>query len=420
MARGVFRVSTIPWHFRLNENMIQLIEKEAQYLVKKFGTPLVVYDEKKITERVELVQKSFACDNFKLLYAIKANSNISISRVLKNLGCKVDASSPGDAFLAQEAGFKSEDIYATGPNWTNEDLEYFIENKISLDLDSVSQVRRYGQLNSGAEIGIRINPGFGNGLKKDILAGGKNSKLGIALPDLNVVRQEAEKYGLKIVGLHAHIGSSCFAVEPFVKSVKLLLSLVKDFDSIKFINIGGGYGIGFGENKRDFNITKFGGIVSKLMEKYNQEAVQKIELRTEIGEFIMWPVACAVSVVNSIKFNGQKKFVGVDINSSHIPTPQLYDSYHRIETFSQRKKEKVYIAGNLCQAGDLLAKERLVNGLVEGDIVIIQNAGAYCISRSSHFNSRLRPTEILKNKAGKFSVIRKEKLEDLLVGQIYD
>ncbi len=402
--------------------MVKLSQKETQFLVNKYGSPLIVYDEDLILKRINLVREAFRYKNIKILYALKANSNISILRIFKRAKCKIDASSPGDVFLALEAGFNHKDIYATGPNWTNKDLKYFIDKKILLDMDSVSLIRRYGHLNTSSKIGIRINPGVGCGFHKDVYAGGDESKLGIILENLSKAREEAKKNNLKIIGLHFHVGSSCFQLDPFIKALGILLKSAEDFPYLEYINIGGGYGVNFKKNQKDFDIKKYGHDVIELLENFNKNKNRgnDLELRIEIGEFLMWPCACAIGLVNTIKQNKNKKFVGVDLNSNHIPTPLLYDEYHEIETFSKRKKEIVNIAGNLCLTGDLLAKQREINGVVEGDLIIIQTVGAYCTSRSSNFNSRLRPVEILRSKNNRFSVIRKETLKYLLQGQIYE
>ncbi|MFA5994784.1 MAG: diaminopimelate decarboxylase [Parcubacteria group bacterium] len=399
---------------------MKLIKKEVDLLIGKWGTPFIIYDEKLIHGRIALVRESFKYAKFKLLYALKANTNVSIIRIFKRLRCGVDVSSPGDAFLASKAGFASDEMSATGPNWTDAELEYFIEHNIAVDLDSVSHIKRYGEINPGGEIGLRINPGVGSSPWKQLTAGGKDSKLGICLEDIENAKIEARKYRLKIIGLHFHIGSSSFDLDPFVKSLKITLNLVKDFPHLRFINIGGGCGVKFHETQKDFDIKKYGKIVVDMIKKNNLENKKEIELRIELGEFLMWPCACAISTVNTIKYNGKRKFIGIDINSNHIPTPSLYGSYHVINTFSKKKKEVVDIAGNLCQAGDILAKNRSMNKVDEGDIIIIQNAGAYCIARSSHFNSRLLPKEILKKEDDNYLLIREEKFSDLLQGQIFE
>lgn len=397
--------------------MVKITEKEANLLFSRFGTPLFLYDESEIEKRVNLIKKSFNYDDLQILYPVKTNSNISIVKLFKKLNFKIDASSPGDVFIAQKAGFKTEDIFATGPNWTNSDLMYYTNNNIFLDLDSISQIERYGKINPNSKIGIRINPGIGTGLHASICAGGEKSKLGIQISNIEKALEVANKYDLEVIGVHFHIGSSSFEIKPFLDSLKKVLTIAEKLNNIHFVNIGGGCGVGFGLNEKDFDIKKYGKEVVGIIKKFNSKFGKKIQLRVELGEFLMWPCAVAIGKVNTIKTN-KRKFVGIDINSNHIPTPLLYDTYHKVRTFSKRKKEVVDIAGNLCQAGDLLAKDRKINKVVEGDFVIIENVGAYCLSRSSQFNSRLRPIEVLRLKNGKLKLIRKETLKDLLIGQI--
>ncbi len=405
----------------MSKNNIYLNKNEVDFLVKKWGTPLVVYDEEVIKSRFLLVKKSYSkYRNFSLLYAVKANSNVSILKIFNKLKSKIDASSPGDVHLALKAGFKAKDICATGPNWTNDDLKYFIKNKIFVDLDSISQIIRYGEMNYGAQIGIRINPGIEFGFHKDVSASGQNSKLGISLERIKEAKQEAQKKCLEIIGLHFHIASSAFNEKPFIESLKIVLKIAKNFENIQYINIGGGMGVAFSKKEKDFNVKKYARKVIKLVDEFNKENQKELELRVESGEFLMWSSACAISQVNTVKINQHKKFIGIDINSSHIPTPYLYDTFHQINTFSKKVKERIDVVGNLCQAGDILAKNRFINELAEGDYIIIQNCGAYCLSRASHFNSRLLPKEVLKTDGKKFYLIRNETLSDLLKGQIYE
>lgn len=389
-------------------------------LINKYGSPLFVYNQESIRKSFELVQNAFNYPHFKILFAAKANSNIELLKLFRKLGAEIDASSPGDVFLAQKAGFDNNSISATGPNWTNADLDYFIKNKIHLDLDSISQIRRYGQRKPNSTTGIRINPGIGAGFHKSVMAGGPESKLGIAIENLSAAIKEAQKYNLKITGIHYHIGSSCYEKEQFVKAFKLCLDTAdKYFPDLKYINIGGGLGIAFSADEKDFDVTSYGNTIITILEKWNNSKSRQIELRIELGEFLIWKAGALLTTVNTIKRNKNKTFAGVDANSNILPTPFLYGTHHNIRLVSrdESENETMDIAGNLCMAGDILAKNRTLPKLREGDILLIENAGAYCYSKSSVFNSRLRPAEILIN-GGKTRLIRKrEKLQDLMITQ---
>jgi len=401
--------------------MIKLSQNEIEKLVCKYGTPLFVYDEKEIARRIKLMASSFKHSNFRILYSVKANSNIELLKIIRKSGCFIDASSPGDVFLATTAGFKSEEIYATGPNWTDDELEYFIKNKIFVFLDSLSHIRRVGLIKKGLKIGLRINPGIGCGFHKNVMAGGLDSKLGIPIMDFRKAVDLARNSGLIVSGLHFHIGSSCLNYKFFLEALERILSLANQIDTLEILDLGGGYGCNLHDEKNSFDIKKYGEKVIKTINNL-YKSPKKIKLFIESGEFIMWPCACAITRVNTIKKNGPKKFIGVDLNSNHIPGPMLYSTYHPICNLSENQKltrEKINIAGNLCAAGDLLAKDRIMEKIEEGDILSIQNVGAYCTVRQSHFNSRLAVTELLKRKNGQFSVIKKETLKDLLNGQIY-
>jgi diaminopimelate decarboxylase len=379
-----------------------------------------LYDEKEIVRRVKFVKSAFDYHDFRLLYSIKANGIAAILQIFKREQCGVDAASPGDVFLAKEAGFRQEDIFATGTSLSDEDMQYFIENKITVDLDAISQIKKYRSLSPGNVIGLRINPGFSAGSFLPLRAGGLNSKLGISLPDVDLAFGEAKRNSLVVNGLHFHIGSSVFDTKPFLKALRIMLDIARRYPVVSRINIGGGCGVAFEEHETDCDLIEYGKAAVSLVQEFNLCEKRNLRLCLELGEYLMWPSACAIGQVTSIKYSYGQKYVGTDLNSNHIPTPALYNCYHKVNTFSIRKKEQVNVVGNLCFVGDVLAKGRRLNRLEEGECIVMQNAGAYCVAKSSHFNSRLLPKEIIRKENGEYELIREETLSDLLTGQKYE
>lgn len=388
---------------------------EAEKIVSKYGSPLIIYDQEEIGCRFNLLKKSFPYKHFEILYCLKANSNLSIAKIYKKLGARIDACSPGDVYIAKKAGFSANQIFVTGPSWSNDDLDYFLKEKISLDLDSISHIRRYGKINPGAEIGLRVNLGFGQGFHEHTMAGGKSSKLGITVDDLDRAILIANKHKLKIVRLHYHLFSGEFSVVPFIKAFKLCLNLLSRFPDVNSLNIGGGIGVPFHRSEKDFDIKNFGKKLVDLVEKYNFQNHKKLKIMIEPGEFLISPCGVAVGKINTLKNNSGTKFVGTDLNSNFIVGYYFYKTNYPIVT-QKGQKEKVTLAGNLCQAGDLIAKDRYLSGIKEGNLILVKNVGAYAQVRAGRFNSRLKPTEILKIKNNQYKIIYKDSLQNLVEG----
>ncbi len=394
-------------------------------LAKEYETPLFVYDAKVMEEQCKKIERAFSrYPKFKLFYPVKANSNLHILNYFRKQILSADVSSPGDVYLAMKAGFKPREISATGPNWSNDDLSYLIENRIHLVLDSLSQIKRLATISSGRRIGLRINTGISAGHINHLQMGGEKSKLGILVTNLDEVKKKVNQLGLEVVGLHMHIGSGCFQTQPFIKSLKILIKTAQEyFPQIEYLNLGGGLGVAFEpKTERDFDIKKYANQVYPLIKELNKKLGKTIEIQLEPGEFLIWKAGYLLTQINTIKKNQNRIFVGVDTNTACLPGPFLYQSYHEIAPLvkrrAKREYKKVTICGNLCQAGDVFAWDRLLPSLEEGDFLVIKNAGAYCFSRSSTFNSRLRPAEVLVS-SNKIKLIRRrETLNDLLLNQI--
>lgn len=226
---------------QVKNNVLYLGGISAESLVKEYGSPLYVYEAETIRQRYEDLVNNIPSAKLKIYYAAKANTNIQILKLLRKLGCGIEAVSQGEVLAALKAGFDRDKIIFTCDNLTEKELRFLIKEKITVNIDSLSQLRKYGELNPGAEIGIRVNQGIGAGHHKHVVTGGLSSKFGIYHSQLNEAKEIAKQYSLKISGIHQHIGSNILDESIFLRAMKILLNTAKKCENLKYINFGGGF-----------------------------------------------------------------------------------------------------------------------------------------------------------------------------------
>lgn len=398
---------------------------KASDLAKKYGTPLYVYEEEIIRQRYKALIENIKYEKLRIYYSCKANSNLSILRILKSEGCFLDAVSPGEVFAALRVGFKPEQILFTGNNVTDEEMKFVIGKNVLINIDSLSQLERYGKLNPNSKISVRINPDVGAGHHEHCITGGPESKFGIYFDKTEEIRRIAEKYKLKIIGLHQHIGSGILDSEKYLFAMKVLLKTAANFKDLEFIDFGGGIGIPYKPNEKPIDFKKFGEEAAKLFKEFCKSYGKELILCFEPGRFLVAESGTLLCKVNTIKETPNHKFVGVDTGFNHLMRPMAYGSYHEIAVancVNSEEKEPVAVAGNLCESGDVFTRDedgivdRELPKIKEGDVIAILNAGAYGYSMSSNYNMRLRPREVIA-KNGEARIVREaEKFEDLLRG----
>jgi len=391
-------------------------------IAEKYGTPVYVYDKKKILEQYNKLDKYIIYSPKKIYYACKANSNITILKILKGAGCFIDVVSPGELFLAKKSGFKPQEILFTGNNLTYQDMEYVIQNKVLLNIDSISQLEKYGKINPGSKVCIRINPDLGSGHHEYVITGGLESKFGIYYTKIDEIKKISKKYSLHIIGIHMHIGSGILNPEPLLKGIEILLKVAKNFPELDFIDIGGGLGIPYKKNEKEIDLELFGKKLNNLLKNWVNSYTKRIKLFLEPGRFLVGESGILLTKITSIKQNPKYKFVGVDTGFNHLIRPALYNSYHEIcliNDKNRKKTEKVSICGNICENGDIFAKDIMLPELEEGDLLAIKNVGAYGYSMASEYNSRFMPPEVLVEDNNMRLIRRRGNFEDLLLRQVY-
>ncbi len=395
----------------------------AEELAKKYGTPLYVYNENILRDRMHKVSQVITKYPYTANYSVKANTNIHILKLAHEEGLNCDAMSEGEIRMLEAAGFEYDRIFFVPNNVSDEEMKYAIDRNIMTSLDSLAQLRRYGKLNKGGKCAVRINPGVGAGHHEKVVTGGKKTKFGISEEDIDEIFEIAKEYNLTIAGINQHIGSLFMKPDPYLEAVSNLLRIAKRFKNLEFIDFGGGYGIPYHklDDEAEYDIEDFKKRLEPILDEFVKDYGYAPLFKSEPGRFCVAEGSVLLGRVYATKTNAGKEYAGTDIGMNVLVRPSMYDSWHDAEIIRNGKVVKrenlkeITICGNICESGDLLCKERPVPDIKEEDIVCLLDTGAYGYSMCSNYNSRPRPAEVLITKAGEDKVIRKrETYEDLL------
>ena len=401
-------------------------------IASEYGTPVYVYNEKILRDRMAKVAKVITKYPYTANYSVKANTNIQILKLALEEGLNCDAMSVGEITLLMKAGFPVERIFFVPNNVAPYELAFALKNGVMTSLDSLSQLELFGEVCNQMEIppakrkcAVRINPGFGAGHHEKVVTGGKKTKFGIAEYSIPQIFEIAEKYQITIAGINQHIGSLFMDPQPYLDAVTNLLRIAHQFKNLEFIDFGGGYGIPYHklDDEKDFPMEDFKARLEPILDEFVASYGKAPLFKSEPGRFCVAEGSVILGRVHATKENSGIQFAGSDIGMNVLVRPSMYDSHHDIEVF--RDGELVSrdgadlteqtVTGNICESGDILAKNRLLPKIEEGDLLCVLDTGAYGWSMCSTYNSRPRPAEVMICANGKVKQIRrKETIEDLL------
>ena len=392
-------------------------------LVQKYGTPLYVYNEDILRDRMKTVSRVITKYAFTSNYSIKANTNVEILKMVHEEGLNADAMSVGEIEMLFKAGFEPERIFFVPNNVSDEELKYAIDKKIMVSLDSLEQLEAFGRLAGGGKCAVRINPGVGAGHHEKVVTAGKKTKFAVAETDVDKIFEIADRYNLTIAGINQHVGSLFMDPEPFLQAVKNFLRIAKNFKNLEFIDFGGGYGIPYHKlaDEAPFDMESFSKRFEELVEGFVDEYGYAPLFKTEPGRYCVAEGAVLLGRCYSTKCNFDVKYAGTDIGMNVLLRPSMYDSWHDIEVIRDGKpvtdgeRAEQTVTGNICESGDILAAGRDLPVIRRGDLICVLDAGAYGYSMCSSYNSRPRPAEVLITGDGKERLIRRrETIEDLM------
>jgi len=394
-------------------------------LLKEYGSPLYVYNEAILRQRCREMA-GLVCDPaFKSNYSAKANSNKELLRIIRDEGLHADAMSAGEIHVLLAAGFRPEELLFVANNVSQDEMRYAIEAGVLVSCDSLSQLRQFGRLNPGGRVAVRFNPGIGAGHHEKVITAGENTKFGVNIELIGEVKAILEEYKLKLVGINQHIGSLFMESTPYLDSVKRLLSIAEQFEELEFVDMGGGFGIPYHkqEGQERLPLKETGRLLTEVIGSWTRKHGRDIKIKMEPGRYVVAECGVLLGTVHAVKNNGRKTYIGTDIGFNVLLRTVLYDSYHDLEFYrndsiiKSGETSPATVVGNICESGDIMARDRELPAIVEGDLIGIMDAGAYGYSMASNYNNRLRPAEVLISTDGTPRLIRRrDTIEDLMRG----
>jgi diaminopimelate decarboxylase len=388
-------------------------------LVADFGSPLYVYDAAVITRQYTRLRDAFEGVKLRLLYACKANSNMSVIRHLHALGAGIDAVSSYEVELAVRCGVPLEEILYT-PNCVSfAEIEEVVGRGVLVNIDNISVLEHFGQRYGDRPCAIRINPHIWAGGNAHIQTGHIDSKFGISIHQMRHVLRIVKAYGMKIVGLHMHTGSDILDAETFLTAAEILFETAEDFPDLEFVDFGSGFKVPYKPDDVATDVEALGAALSARFREFCSTYGRELELWFEPGKFLVSESGTLLTTVTVLKQTPSCAFVGTDSGLHQLIRPMLYDAYHSITNASSTEgTERIYtIVGCICETDTFGVDRRLVE-THEGDIIAIRNAGAYGFAMSSNYNSRPRPAEVMIVDGDARLVRRRETLDDILRTQM--
>ncbi len=388
-------------------------------LTKKYDSPLYVYDTAKIISQYKRITQAFSkVKNVKINYAAKALSNINILKVFNELKSGLDTVSIQEVKLGLIAGFNAQDIIYTPNGVSLNEIEEVTKLGVKINIDNLSILELFGQKHPKIPVCIRINPHVMAGGNSKISVGHIDSKFGISIHQVPHIKRVVENTGMHISGIHMHTGSDILDIDTFLRATEILFNVAKQFHNIDFIDFGSGFKVPYKEGDISTNIEQLGKQLSKRFNDFCKEYGKELTLMFEPGKFLVSEAGYFLAKVNVIKQTTSTVFAGIDSGLNHLIRPMFYDSYHKIENISNTKsRERFYsIVGYICET-DTFGTNRRINEIVEGDVLCFHNAGAYCYSMASNYNSRYRPAEVMIHKGKDYLIRKRETIDDILRNQ---
>lgn len=417
-AKGIF--GALIFKMELSQGAYTIQGQNVLDLAQQFGTPLYVYDGEKIAHQIKTLKNAFSDVDVRVKYAAKALTNISVLKLIRKHGAGIEVVSLGEAHIAMKAGYTPAEIVFTPSGVDFSEIIEAVELGLSINIDNLSTLQKFGdRYKNSYPCGIRINPHIMAGGNYKISTGHSNSKFGISIYQFPQIMELVHKHGVQIKGLHIHTGSEIAETDVFIKMAEILFGMAGDFPNLSFIDFGSGFKVAYKEGDMVTNIYDLGLKLSKAFNDFCQRYGRKLEMWIEPGKYIVSEAGTFLVKTNIVKPTPSVTFVGVNSGLNHLIRPMMYDAYHHIVNVSNPSgSQKIYtVVGYICET-DTFGSDRKLNEVREGDILAFKNAGAYCFSMSSNYNSRLRPAEILVvNKEAKL-IRERETIEDLLKLQV--
>lgn len=389
-------------------------------IAKEFESPVYVYDAEKIMFQYKRLTNAFSeIKKLRINYAAKALSNISILKLMNKMGSGLDTVSIQEVRLGLKAGFDPSKIIYTPNGVSLEEIEQVTKLGAQINIDNLSILEQFGTRHPKVPVCIRINPHVMAGGNTNISVGHIDSKFGISIHQIPHLLRIVENTGMNINGIHMHTGSDILDIEVFLYASEILFDTAKHFKDLEFLDFGSGFKVPYKQGDIETNIEELGEKLSTKFKSFCEEYGRELTLAFEPGKFLVSEAGQFVAKVNVIKQTTSTVFAGIDSGFNHLIRPMLYGSRHEIRNISHPEgKERFYsVVGYICET-DTFATNRRISEIKEGDLLAFSNAGAYCFTMASNYNSRYRPAEVLWYNETAHLIREREDFDDLLRHQV--
>ena len=389
-------------------------------IANQFGSPVYVYDAEKMESQYNRLTQAFQnVQQLRINYAVKALSNVNILSFMHSLGAGLDTVSIQEVKLGLSAGVPAQMIIFTPNGVSLEEIEEAAALGVQINIDNLSLLEQFGSKHPDVPVCIRINPHVMAGGNANISVGHIDSKFGISIHQLPHIVRIVENTGMCINGIHMHTGSDILDIDVFLHAAEILFTTAKSFHDLEFLDFGSGFKVPYHPNDIETNIEELGQKLGERFKSFCKDYGKELTLAFEPGKFLVSEAGYFLTQVNVVKQTTSTVFAQVNSGFNHLIRPMLYGSQHHIENISNPNgRERFYsVVGYICET-DTFANNRRINEISEGDLLCFHNAGAYCFSMASNYNSRFRPAEIFWHQ-GEAKLIRKaEQFDDLLHNQV--
>jgi diaminopimelate decarboxylase len=388
-------------------------------LANTYGSPLYVYDTDKIESQYNRLINAFSSvKSLKLNYAVKALSNINILKFLENIGAGLDTVSIQEVQLGLTTGIDPKKIIYTPNGVSLKEIEEVAKLGVQINIDNLSILELFGQKYPEIPVCVRINPHIMAGGNSKISVGHIDSKFGISIHQVPHIKRVVENTGMNINGIHMHTGSDILDIDTFLRATEILFDVAKQFDNIDFIDFGSGFKVPYKEGDISTDIEQLGLQLSERFNEFCVEYGKEITLMFEPGKFLVSDAGVFLAKVNVVKQTTSTVFAHVDSGFNHLVRPMMYDSYHHITNISNPEgRDRYYsVVGYICET-DTFGSNRRIAEIAEEDVLCFHNAGAYCFSMASNYNSRYLPAEVMLHQGKDYLIRKRQTIQDILHNQ---
>lgn len=424
----------LPGAMRYKDGSLSFDDLPAVELVRKYGSPLYVYEKAVLLRQIDRVRGAFRQLPVRPFYALKANANPEILRIIGDAGFGFDAVSPGEIAILSKIGIDPSRVWFTCSNVSDDDLLQVTEPSIVINVNGMSELDRCVRLKLPNPIALRVNPHVGAGHHRDVVTAGVGVKFGFDMAEIEDAIRYMEAEGLRLVGLHAHIGSGVQEISPFLEAAGAVMEVAREIKGLEWVNLGGGFGVPYKPGDSEFPIDDYG---AALEERFGSELTRlNLKAILEPGRYLVAQCGTLLATVTASRISEGVAWLGCDSGFNHLARPSRYGAYHHIlnassgaeedlrVSFAEQDTRRPYVvAGNICESGDVFTRgtdgipdPRLLRPTEVNDVIAFCDAGAYGYSMASTYNARPLPPEVLVYGSEARLIRRRWTLDDLLTG----